>query len=129
MGSRYHNLPSLAFHPTSVLIDDIVEIVDSGNDGTTGEPLPDKIIGKGFSVLSVNQEIQLSGAGSNDSTYLAVPLSDTELTFKDLEGNDVTDLTPAASVTVKITTTSTDDGLYEVVSHRRQLSDDGDPCW
>ncbi len=101
---------------TSVLIDDIVEIVDSGNDGTTGEPLPDKIIGKGFSVLSVNQEVQLSGAGSNDSTYLAVPLSDTELTFKDLEGNDVTDLTPAPSVTIKITTTSTDDGLYEVVS-------------
>ncbi|HFD4079473.1 TPA: host specificity factor TipJ family phage tail protein [Vibrio parahaemolyticus] len=101
---------------TSVLIDDIVEIVDSGNDGTTGEPLPDKIIGKGFSVLSVNQEVQLSGAGSNDSTYLAVPLSDTELTFKNLEGNDVTDLTPAPSVTIKITTTSTDDGLYEVVS-------------
>ncbi|NMU25233.1 hypothetical protein HKB21_06330, partial [Vibrio parahaemolyticus] len=47
---------------TSVLIDDIVEIVDSGNDGTTGEPLPDKIIGKGFSVLSLNQEVQLSGA-------------------------------------------------------------------
>ncbi|MRE02438.1 hypothetical protein F0M03_04710 [Vibrio parahaemolyticus] len=101
---------------TSVLIDDIVEIVDSGNDETSGDPLPDKIIGKGFSVLSVDQEIQLSGAGSNDSTYLAVPLSDTELTLKDLEGNYVTDLTPAPSVTVKITTTSTDDGLYQVVS-------------
>ncbi|AYO22425.1 hypothetical protein D0856_20925 [Vibrio owensii] len=117
----------------SVLIDDIVEIVDSGNDETTGEPLPDKIIGKGFSVLSVGQEIQLSGAGSNDSTYTVATVSDTELTLKDTDGNDVTGLTPAPSVTVKITTTSTDDGLYQIVStdsdYKMTVIRVGDPDW
>ncbi|EOW7148459.1 host specificity factor TipJ family phage tail protein [Vibrio parahaemolyticus] len=118
---------------TSVLIDDIVEIVDTGNDGTTGDPLPDKIVGKGFSVLSVGQEIQLSGAGSNDSTYTVATVSDTELTLKDSNGNDVTSLTPAASVTIKITTTSTDDGLYQVVStdsdYKMTVIRVGDPDW
>ncbi|ANQ24822.1 hypothetical protein BA893_24890 [Vibrio natriegens] len=118
---------------TSVLVDDIVEIVDSGNDGTTGDPLPDKIVGKGFSVLSVGQEIQLSGAGSNDSTYTVATVSDTELTLKDTNGNDVTSLTPAASVTVKITTTSTDDGLYQIVStdsdYKMTVIRVGDPDW
>ncbi|ENK7461306.1 hypothetical protein QPB15_001767 [Vibrio parahaemolyticus] len=118
---------------TSVLVDDIVEIVDSGNDGTTGDPLPDKIVGKGFSVLSVGQEIQLSGAGSNDSTYTVATVSDTELTLKDTNGNDVTSLTPAASVTVKITTTSTDDGLYQIVStdsdYKMTVLRVGDPDW
>ncbi|HCM0807714.1 hypothetical protein HJ153_02040 [Vibrio parahaemolyticus] len=118
---------------TSVLIDDIVEIVDTGNDGTTGDPLPDKIVGKGFSVLSVGQEIQLSGAGSNDSTYTVATVSDTELTLKDTNGNDVTSLTPATSVTVKITTTSTDDGLYQIVStdsdYRMTVIRVGDEDW
>lgn len=118
---------------TSVLIDDIVEIVDTGNDETTGDPLPDKIVGKGFSVLSVGQEIQLSGARSNDSTYTVATVSDTELTLKDTDGNDVTSLTPATSVTVKITTTSTDDGLYQIVStdsdYRMTVIRVGDEDW
>lgn len=118
----------------SVLFNDIVELVDSGSDEETGESLPDKLIGARLSSsLSVGQKIQLSGAGANDSTYIVATVSDTELTLKDINGDDVTWLTPAASVTVKITRTDTDDGLYKVIStdssYRLVVERVGDANW
>jgi hypothetical protein len=120
---------------TSVLFDDIVEIVDGGNNDVTGEAIPDRIVGTGFSaVLAIGDEFQLSGAGSsNDDTYVVATVSDTELTLKDTDGNDVTWLTEAASVTVKFTTTDTDDGHYRVTdtdtSYRLVVERVGDDTW
>ncbi len=119
---------------SSVEFDGLVEIVDGGNDATTGDLLPDKIVGSGLSALSVGTTYQLSGAGStNDSVYIIATNTGTEITLTDMLGNDVTWMAEGVSVPVKFIKTDTDDGSYEVQStdssKRLVVSRVGDTSW
>jgi hypothetical protein len=102
---------------TSVVFDGLVEIVDGGNDETTGDLLPDKIIGSGLTALIVGQTYQLSGAGStNDGVYKVATVSSSQLTLTDTSGNPVTWLAEGISIPVKFLKTNTNDGAYQVNS-------------
>jgi hypothetical protein len=119
---------------SSVVFDGLVEIVDGGNDETSGDLLPDKIVGSGLSSLSVGSSYQLSGAGStNDGVYVIATNTGSEVTMKDTSGNDVTWLAEGVSVPVKFIRTNTDDGSYEVQStdssKRLVVSRVGDTSW
>lgn len=100
---------------SALLFDGNIEISNSGVDETTGDPLPDILVGESINEkISVGQVVQLAGAGSNDGTYIIASATDSQLTLTDLDGNDVTGLTTTASVPVQIISTDSDDGLYQL---------------
>ena len=106
----------------------VVDLVDMG------AALADQIVADfGLAVVAVGDEIQLVGAGSDAGTYLVKSVSDTVIELTDLQGNDVTGLTPATRVLVRILREHSLLGLYEIVSgtgsDSMEVSKVGDPDW
>lgn len=100
---------------TSQLFEGVVSVVDGGT--VSGIEQPDIIQGAyNWSGLTVGQSIQLVQGGPLDGTYKVGAVSGRDLTLTTTDGVAITGLTPATGVLLRIVTTDSADGLYDVVN-------------
>ena len=104
------------------IFEGVIEVIEGGDDGL-GTDLPDILrAAYDWTGLAVGQQIQLSAGGPLDDTYVVGNVSGRDLTLEHVGGGDVTDLTPATGVLVRLFRTDSVDGLYDVAARDLDIS-------